>query len=188
MFSNRFFNSILLPGIILILVHPILAQTAIENWQTYTDPEKRFTLFYPPDWTAKGNVNFLNSNDLTLQDAKSERLRVTISYRINDSMLNSSQIMPETALSKFEDEQRPAYQLYHSLGKSPTSYRVYGFPTASNIIDYTKHSGESGRTLNVLAIVNGKNTFSLSYSNTIENFYKSLPVVEEIVGPILVLK
>jgi len=29
----------------------------------------------------------------------------------------------------------------------------------------------------VLAVVNGKNSFLLSYSNNIENFYKSLPIV-----------
>jgi hypothetical protein len=103
-------------------------------------------------------------------------------------MLNSSQIIPEVALSKYEDEQKPAYRLFSAVGKSPTAYSVYGFPTASDIVDYAKHGGESGRSLNVLAIVNGKNTFSLTYSNSIERFYKALPVVEEIIKSILILK
>jgi hypothetical protein len=103
-------------------------------------------------------------------------------------MLNSSQITPEISLGKYEEERKPTYLLYHNLGKNPTVYSVYGFPTASDIADYTKHSGESGRSLNVLAIINGKNTFVLSYSNSIENFYKSLPVIDEIIKSILILK
>lgn len=178
----------MLPFLLLVIFQSTFAQTTTENWQTYTDPEKRFTLFYPPNWIAEAKKNFLSSVDLTLKDAKSERLQVTVSYRVNDTMLNSSQITPDSALRKFEGEQRPAFQLYHSLGKSPVLYSVYEFPTASNIVDYTKHSGESGRSLNVLAIVNGKNAFLFSYSNSIEEFYKSLPVVDEIIKSILILK
>lgn len=97
------------------------------------------------------------------------------------------------ALSKSQEELRPAYQLFQSLVSmvfrlSPNVYSIYGFPTASGIADYTKHSGESGRILDVQAIVNGKSTFLLSYSNTVEGFYKSLPIVEDIVKSILILK
>lgn len=178
----------LLTFLSLVLFQSAFAQTTIENWQTYTDPEKRFTLFYPPNWVAEGKKNFLSSVDLTLTDPKSDRLRVFITYRVNDSMLNSSQITPEVALGKYEDELKPAYRLYSAIGKSPTAYSVYGFPTASDVIDYTKHSGQSGRSLNVLAIVNGKNTFSLTYSNSIESFYQSLPLSEEIIKSILILR
>ncbi|MGA7142258.1 MAG: hypothetical protein WBX29_09645 [Nitrososphaeraceae archaeon] len=42
-------------------------QNEMNNWQTYVDPDKRFTLFYPPGWTAEGKENFLSSIDLTDQ-------------------------------------------------------------------------------------------------------------------------
>ena len=46
-------------------IESIYAQN-IENWQTFTDPAKRFILFYPPDLELKGRENFLSSVDVTL--------------------------------------------------------------------------------------------------------------------------
>lgn len=67
------------------------------------------------------------------------------------------------------------------MGKSSPAFSVYGFPTASDIVDYTKYNGQTGRMLNVLGIVNGKSSFLLSYSKMKQAFYKSLPIVSEIV-------
>jgi hypothetical protein len=54
-------------------------QAEPEGWKTYVDPEKKFTLFYPPDWIAKGKENFLSTTDLTLTNPKFERpFQVTI--------------------------------------------------------------------------------------------------------------
>jgi hypothetical protein len=186
---DKTIKSVFPPSIVLfVLFQSAFAQTTLENWQTYADPEKRFTLFYPPSWLAEGKKNFLSSVDLTLTEPRSDPLRVFITYRVNDSMLNSSQITPEVALGKYEDEQKPAYRLYSVIRKSPRAYSVYGFPAASDLVDYTKHGGQFGRSLNVLAIVNGKNTFSLTYSNSIQSFYQSLPLVEEIITSILILR
>lgn len=57
-----------------------------------------------------------------------------------------------------------------------TVWWAYGFPTASDIVDYTKYDGHTGRMLNVLGIVKGKCSFLLSYSNNKQAFYKSLPI------------
>jgi len=165
---------------------------AIETWQTYVDPDKKFTLYYPPGLQAKGKENFLSSTDLTLTKPNSPRsFQITISYTLNDTSLNytgKEDIIPENDLRNLEEQLKPAYQIYNVVEGNLTSYDLYGFPTSGNIVDYTKHDGESGRTLNVLGIVKGKNSFLFSYSNSIEAFYKYLPTANEIVKSIVILK
>jgi hypothetical protein len=91
-------------------------QNEINNWQTYVDPDKRFTLFYPPGWTIKGKENFLSSIDLTLTNPNSTKpFQVTITYIVNDSSLNytgNEIIVPENNLRILEGQLRGAYQLY----------------------------------------------------------------------------
>ncbi len=48
------------------MIQYVFAQPVVENWNTFVDPEKRFTLFYPPNLQAKGKENFLSSTDLIL--------------------------------------------------------------------------------------------------------------------------
>ena len=74
------------------------------------------------------------------------------------------------------------------MGKGSPAYGVYGFPTASDIVDYTKYNGETGRMVNVLGIVKGKSSFLLSYSNNKQAFYKSLPIFSEIAKSVVILK
>ncbi len=164
----------------------------MENWNTFVDPEKRFTLFYPPNLQAKGKENFLSSTDLTLTNPNSSRqFKITISYSTNDTNLNyagNEDIVPYNDLTYLEQQIKPAFQIYNIVQNDSESYNLYGFPTAGNIIDYTKHDGESGRMLNVLGIVKGKNSFFVSYSNSVEGFYKYLPTVNQIIGSIVILK
>jgi len=71
--------------IIIPCVQSSYAQAELEGWKTYVDPEKKFTLFYPPEWTVKGKENFLSTTDLTLTNPKFERpFQVTITYTLND--------------------------------------------------------------------------------------------------------
>lgn len=164
----------------------------IENWKTYADPDMRFTLFYPPDLQAKGKENFLSSIDMTLIKPGSLRpFKITISYSINDTNLNytgNEIIKPENNLRNVEEQIRPSHLSYSIVEGNLTTYSLYGFPTVGNIIDYTKHDGESGRALNVFGIIKGKNSFLFSYSNTIEEFYRYLPTIAEIVKSIVILK
>lgn len=57
-----------------------------------------------------------------------------------------------------------------------------------DIVDYTKYNGQTGRMLNVLGIVKGKSSFLLSYSNSKQAFYKSLPIFSEIAKSVVILK
>ncbi len=197
MFRLLTFSLILMPIIGCVIFSFILQPSygqgiGIDNWQTYVDPDKRFTLFYPPGWTTKGKENFLSSIDLTLTNPNSTRpFQITITYIMNGSSLNytgNGIIMPENNLNNLEEQLKAAYQQYTVVGKGSPNYSIYGFPTSSAIVDYTKYNGESGRILNVLAIVKGKSSFLLSYSNNKQAFYKSLPTVAEIMKSIVILK
>ena len=173
-------------------LQPSYGQTETDNWQTYVDPDKKFTLFYPPGWTTKGRENFLSSIDLTLTNPNSTKsFQITITYIMNDSSLNytgNEIIVPANNLRNLEGQLKGAYQQYSVVSKGSSAYSIYGFPTASDIVDYTKYNGQTGRMLNVLGIVKGKSSFLFSYSNSKQAFYKSIPIVSEILQSIVILR
>jgi len=110
---------------------------------------------------------------------------------MNDPSLNytgNEIIIPENNLHYLEEQLKAAYQLYIVVRKGSPAYRIYGFPTSSDIVDYTKFDGETGRILNILGIVKGKNSFLFTYSNDKHEFYNSLPIVSEIMRSIVILK
>jgi hypothetical protein len=166
---------------------------SIENWQTYTDPAKRFTLFYPPDLQLKGRENFLSSVDLTLGNENFPReFKITLTYNDDDKSLLSYgqglEISPANYLLAMEEQLKVSYQIYNLREKVLHSDNLYGFPTVSNTVDYTNYLGESGRTKNVLAIVNGKGSFLFSYSNSVKAYDGYLPSVNQIIKSIVILK
>jgi hypothetical protein len=177
--------------IIVPCTHTSYGQAELEGWKIYVDPEKKFTLFYPPEWTAKGKENFLSTTDLTLTNPKFERpFQIAITYRLNDSSITNrtQQVAPENNLIYLENQMKPSYQGYNIVTKNPENYSIYGFPTASDVADYRKHSGETGRVLHVDAIINNKNSLLLSYFNNVENFYRQLPIIKSIINSIIILK
>ncbi|MGC2425822.1 MAG: hypothetical protein WA421_02200 [Nitrososphaeraceae archaeon] len=184
--------SILYFAIFSLYLQPSYGQLDANNWQTYVDPDKRFTLFYPPGWITKGKENFLSTIDLTLTNPNSTKpFQITITYVMNDSSLNytgNEIIVPANNLRNLEGQLKDAYQQFTVGGKGSSAYSVYGFPTASDIVDYTEYNGQTGRMLIVLGVVNGKSTFLLSYSNNKEAFYKSLPIFSEIAKSVVILK
>ena len=179
-------------AIFVLYLQPTYGQLNVDNWQTYVDPDKRFTLFYPPGWTIKGKENFLSSIDLTLTNPNATKpFQITITYIMNDSSLNytgNEIIVPANNLRNLEEQLKVEYQQYIIVGKGSPAYSVYGFPTASDIVDYTKYNGQNGRMLNVLGVVKGKSSFLLSYSNNKQAFYKSLPIVSERMKSVVILR
>ena len=175
-----------------LYLQPSYGQLDVDNWQTYVDPDKKFTLFYPFAWITKGKENFLSSNDLTLTNPNATKpIQITITYIMNDSSLNytgNEIIVPANNLRNLEGQLKGAYQQYVVVGKGSPAYSVYGFPTASDIVDYTKYNGQTGRMLNVLGVVKGKSSFLLSYTSNKQAFYKSLPIVSEILKSIVILR
>ena len=173
-------------------MQPIYAQN-IENWLTFTDPAKRFILFYPPDLELKGRENFLSSVDVTLGNQNFDRgFKITVTYNDDDkSLLNYAQgqkISPDNYLLAVEEQLKQSYQVYNVGTKFLRSENLYGFPTVSNTVDYTNYLGESGRTKNVLAIVNDKGSFLFSYSNSLIASNGYLTTVNQIIKSIVILK
>ena len=134
----------------------------------------------------------MSTVDLTLTNPNSTKsFQITITYIMNDSSLNytgNEIIVPANNLQNLEGQIKGEYQQFSVVGKGSPAYSIYGFPTASDIVDYIKYNGQTGRLLNVLGIVKGKSSFLLSYSNNKQGFYKSLPIVSEIMKSIVILK
>jgi len=165
----------------------------IENWLTFTDPAKRFILFYPPDLELKGRENFLSSVDLTLGNPDfDKRFKITVTYNDDDKSLvnyiQGGKNSTENYLLAVEEQLKPSYSAYNVGTKFLRSENLYGYPTVSNTVDYTNYLGESGRTKNVLGVVNGKGSFLLSYSNSLKAYNGYLPTVNQIVKSIVILK
>jgi len=182
---------ILFFAIFVLYLQSSYGQLDVDNWQTYVDPAKKFILFYPPGWITKGKENFLSGIDLTLTNPNATKpSQITITYIMNDSSLNYTRneiIVPANNLRNLEGELKDEYQQYIVVGKGSPAYSIYGFPTASDIVDYTKYNEQTGRMLNVLGIIKGKSSFLISYSNDKQAFYKSLPIVSEIMKSIVIL-
>jgi len=92
-------------------IESIYAQN-IENWQTFTDPAKRFILFYPPDLELKGRENFLSSVDVTLGNQNFDRgFKITVTYNDDDKSLldhvKGLGISPENYLLAAEEQLKP---------------------------------------------------------------------------------
>jgi hypothetical protein len=193
LFNHSLAVFIVISTVFLVLnVNSTYAQN-IENWKTFTDPAKRFILIYPPDLELKGKENFLSSVDVTLGNPNFPRqFKITVTYNDDDkSLVNFAQgedISPDNYLLAVEAQLKPSYQVYKVGTKFLRSENVYGYPTVSNTVDYTNYLGESGRTKNVLAIVNGKGSFLLSYSNSLKAYNEYLPTVNQILKSIVILK
>ena len=100
-----------------LTIEPIYAQN-IENWQTFTDPAKRFILFYPPNLGLKGRENFLSSVDVTLGNHNFDReFKITVTYNGDDKSLvnyaQGGQISPNNYLLDVEEQLKPSYQNYN---------------------------------------------------------------------------
>jgi hypothetical protein len=174
-------------------VEYIFAQANLDGWNTYVDPAGRFTIFYPTELHPVGKENFLSSVDLTLGNSHFAReFKITVMYNDDDSSLvnyvQGLEISPESYLLALEDQLRPSYQAYDLVDGPTNADDIYGFPTVSNTVDFTNYLGDSGRTMNTLAVINGKGSFMFSYSNSIEDFYQYLPTVKQIINSVVILK
>jgi hypothetical protein len=188
--ASYFLTTIILFAVNVQAAH---GQDAIGDWQTYVDPAGRFTVFYPPDLQTQGKENFLSSTDLILGNSSYPReFKITITYNDDDSSLlqyaEGLELSPENYLLGLENQLKASYQVYNLVSDTSNSDDLYGFPTVSNTVDFTSHLGESGRTMNVLAVINGKGSFIFSYSNTVEAFYEYLPTVNQIMKSVVILK
>ena len=161
--------------------------------ENFHGSRKKIHPIYPPDLELKGRENFLSSIDVTLGNQNFDRgFKITVTYNDDDKSLSDyaqgQDISPDNYLLGVEEQLKPSYQVYKVGTKFLRSENLYGYPTVSNTVDYTNYLGQSGRTKNVLAIVNGKGSFLLSYSNNLEAYNDYLPIVDQIIKSIVILK
>jgi hypothetical protein len=180
------------PAILLWFFFFLQLAHAQELAGSYKDPDGRFMIFYPSGWEVNERTDMFSSTDVAFIEPNSTNpIKISITYIINNSMLNhtdNEKIVAEKDLATIENQQKPAFKQYNLMKHGSPKYSIYGVPTASHIIDYSTYSGESGRILNVLGIVNGKSSFLLSYTNSKEAFYKTLPIAVQMLNSILILK
>ncbi len=147
---------------------------------------------YHPD-TMKGTITLTWQRGCNSRYPNFDRaFKIAVTYNDDDKMLSNhtegQDRFPDSYLLAMEEQLKPSYQLYDVGAKFLHSENLYGFPTVSNTVDYTNYLGEAGRTKNVLAIVNGKGSFLLSYSNSLEAYNGYLPTVNQIIKSIVILK
>jgi hypothetical protein len=186
-----------LPTAILIfsiysISHLQLGNAQIENWKRYNDPGQKFTFLYPPNWV----VNSTRHNDLNgfteviLMNPNSTRMKVSVIYDPNDSLLYSDTgkpVVPSRALANLEDQISVDYFYFNSTGKFPHKYSIQNHPSASDMIDFEKIEGKPGKMLIVLAKLTDKDSLVFSYSESKRTFYKALSNASQIIKSISIL-
>src|SRR4029079_6477400 len=107
MINLKWWTITIIASLLLIINIELTYAQNIENWQTFTDPAKRFILFYPPDLEIKGRENFLSSVDVTLGNQNFNRgLKITVTYNDDDKSLanyaQGAEISPDNYLLAME--------------------------------------------------------------------------------------
>jgi hypothetical protein len=157
-----------------------------ENWKKYNDPGQKFTFLYPPSWV----INSTRHNDMNgfteviLTNPNSTRMKVSVIYDPGDSLLHSDTGKPvvlSSALASLEDQISVDYFYFNSTGKFPHKYSIQNHTSASDIVDYEKVQGRTGKMLLILSKVSDRDSLLFTYMESKRLFYKELPVVSTII-------
>ena len=166
--------------------HLQLGNAQIENWKRYNDPGQKFTFLYPPNWV----INSTNHNDINgfteviLTNPNSTRMKVSVTYDPNDSLLDSNTGKPvvlSRALADLEDQISVDYFYFNSTGKFPHKYSIHNHSSASDMIDFEKIEGRPGKMLLIFSKVSDTDSLLFTYMESKRLFYKELPTVSMII-------
>jgi hypothetical protein len=166
--------------------HLQLGDAQIENWKRYNDPGQKFTFLYPPTWV----VNSTQHNDINgfteviLTNPNSSRMKVSVIYDPNDSLLYSNTgkpVVPSRALANLEDQISVDYFYFNSTGKFPHKYSIQNHSSASDMIDFEKIEGRPGKMLLIFSKVSDTDSLLFTYTESKRLFYKELPAVSMII-------
>ncbi len=166
--------------------HLQLGNAQIENWKRYNDPGQKFTFLYPPNWV----INSTNHNDINgfteviLTNPNSTRMKVSVTYDPNDSLLDSNTGKPvvlSRALADLEDQISVDYFYFNSTGKFPHKYSIHNHSSASDMIDFEKIEGRPGKMLLILSKVSDMDSLLFTYMESKRLFYKELPTVSMVI-------
>ncbi|SRR6266540_3894732 len=166
--------------------HLQLGNAQIENWKRYNDPGQKFTFLYPPNWV----INSTNHNDINgfteviLTNPNSTRMKVSVTYDPNDSLLDSNTGKPvvlSRALADLEDQISVDYFYFNSTGKFPHKYSIHNHSSASDMIDFEKIEGRPGKMLLIFSKVSDMDSLLFTYMESKRLFYKELPTVSMVI-------
>ena len=152
----------------------------------------KFNFFYPPNWSAKmTHDNITGTTQVTLENPNSARAQISILYNPNEPTLDSKtgkSVVPSRALTNLEKEISVDYVFFNSTGKFPHRYSISDHQSASDVIDYEKSKGKSGKMLIVFAKVNDKDALIFTYTESKRQFYKNLSNISQIIKSIALLE
>lgn len=162
------------------------AQTA--NWERYDD--NRFSFSYPPEWNINGTRHYDNGvTETILTNPNSSRMKVSLVYNPKDSSLNSQGGRPVTltnVLKVIEDQIAVDYINFSSTGKFPHRYSIQNHPSISDVVDYEKVKGRSGKMLLLYSKVSDTDTLQFTYAESKRSFYKQLPIVSTVIKSVII--
>ncbi|MGA9942339.1 MAG: hypothetical protein WBP88_10120 [Nitrososphaeraceae archaeon] len=173
-------------------IHLNSATAQIGNWKKYSNTAIKFKFFYPPNWSIKTtHDNITGTTEVILVNPNSTRAQISILHNPNEPTLSSKTgkpVVPSRALTNLEKEISVDYVFFNSTGKFPHRYSISDHQSASDVIDYEKSKGKSGKMLIVFAKVNDKDALIFTYTESKRQFYKNLSNISQIIKSIAILE
>ena len=173
-------------------IHLNSATAQIGNWKKYSNDAIKFKFFYPPNWSIKTtHDNITGTTEVILVNPNSTRSQISILYNPNEPTLDSKTgkpVVPSRALTNLEKEISVDYVFFNSTGKFPHKYSISHYQSASDVIDYEKSEGKSGKMLIVFAKVNDTDSLIFTYTESKRQFYKNLSNISQIIKSIAILE
>ena len=173
-------------------IHLNSGTAQIGNWKKYSNDAIKFKFFYPPNWSIKTtHDNITGTTEVIVVNPNSTRAEISILYNPNEPTLDSKTgkpVVPSRALTNLEKEISVDYVFFNSTGKFPHRYSISDHQSASDVIDYEKSKGKSGKMLIVFAKVNDKDALIFTYTESKRQFYKNLSNISQIIKSIAILE
>jgi hypothetical protein len=158
------------------------------NWKKYDDI--KFSFLYPPEWILNGTRHYDNGvTETTLTNPNSSRMKVSLVYNPKDSSLDSEDGKPvalTSVLKVLEDQAAVDYINFSSTGKFPHKYSIQNHPSVSDIVDYEKVKGRTGKMLLLYSKVGDTDTIQFTFADSKRSFYKQLPVISAIIKSVII--
>ena len=185
---------ILFISILILSIYPIthlpVSNGQISTWTRYYDPGKKFSFSHPPNWNVSTrHVDISGFTEVTLTNPNTNRMKVSIIYTPQDAFLDSNTgkpVLAARALTNLEAEMSADYIFFNSTGKFPHKYSIQGYESASDLIDYEKIKGQSGKMLIVLAKVTNDDSLVFIYTESKRAFYKNLSNASQIIKSVII--
>ena len=186
------FCIIILLFLIYSTIHLNSGTAQISNWKKYSNDAIKFNFFYPPNWSIKTtHDNITGTTEVIVVNPNSTRAEISILYNPNEPTLDSKTgkpVVPSRALTNLEKEISVDYVFFNSTGKFPHKYSISDRQSATDVIDYEKSEGKSGKMLIVFAKVNDKDSLIFTYTESKRQFYKNLSNISQIIKSIAILE